>query len=544
MSASGQTPHSPSSGVAHSHDSKCAIDPALAARVEQEVSPRTIQVEHLHDGTALPVLAREHCASYLKMLGCPSRLAPAREITIGTACTGSAADVLSFDALAAAYQEHVPYFQVAYLFNCESNNQKRGWGMQLHGLCPDASTNSCCWFRDINDLAEGKALCCKHAEKEPQGCPVRTVDIFVCATSCKDFAKANHSRHKRQGGESARTLSGMNAYLDRYRPPIFLFENVDSIDESASGLSEMDIVLDAWQGMGYECQRVIINSKAFGIPASRRRVLVFGFQTISNAALDFADRSLSEVFSSLVPLARVCQRKHSCASKVLLAKDHPALQRELARRQKVRKAASASGQTGYNVQKAMDTAKQHGVPWGSFPPSTTLAADVWFQTLTRQQQDVVCYSLKVDPSNILFRDVSQSLGQTRVSTSDGATHCAAAVLPNQMMMVFADDQPHRLLLGREALVLQGFPSGKPSLSELIDATPEVLMADLGGNMVSTTVMLAMAMAAISSVPWRALPREQAARATADACAISWSVFKTLTSGASGPSQPGPPVQKR
>ena len=169
----------------------------------------------------------------------------------------------------------------------------------------------------------------------------------------------------------------MNAYLDRYRPPIFLFENVDSIDDSASGLSEMDIVLDGWQGMGYECQRVIVNSKEFGIPASRRRVLVFGFQTQSTAALDFTDRSLSDIFSSLGPLVRVCQRKHSCASKVLLAKDHPALQRELARRQKVRKAASASGQTGYNVENAMEVAKQHGVQWGSFPPSTTLAVDVF-----------------------------------------------------------------------------------------------------------------------------------------------------------------------
>ena len=424
--------------------------------------------------------------------------------------------------------------------------------MELHGLCPDANPH-CCWFTDINALAGGKALCCKHAEEKPQGCPVGTVDIFVCATSCKDFAKANHSRHKRQGGESARTLSGMNAYLDRYRPPIFLFENVDSIDDSASGMSDMDIVLTTWQSMGYECQRVVVQSKEFGIPASRKRMLAFGFQTESNAALDFAERPLRDVFSSLRSLIRVCQRKPSCASKVLLASDHPALQRELARRQRLRVAAKASGQTGYNVGKAMEVAKQHGVQWGSFPPSVTLAADAWFQTLTRQQQDVVTYSLKVNPDKLLFRDVGQSFGQARVSTlavsADGTEHCAAAVLPNQMMMVFADGHPHRLLLGREALVLQGFPSGKQSLSELIEKTPEALMADLAGNMVSTPVMLAMAMAAISSVSWRALPREQAPTATADACAAAWNVFKTLTSGSppassSGGSQSPDPAQKR
>ena len=155
----------------------------------------------------------------------------------------------------------------------------------------------------------------------------------------------------------------MNKYLDRFRPPLFLFENADSIDGRAAdqACSDMDIAMSTWANIGYECQRVVVNSKEFGIPASRSRMLVIGMQTISNAAFDFAERPLRVVFTTLRSLIRVCQRAHSCASEVLLPSDHPAVRMELARRQQVK--TSASGLSGYNVGKAMDAAQLRGVLW-------------------------------------------------------------------------------------------------------------------------------------------------------------------------------------
>ena len=93
------------------------------------------------------------------------------------------------------------------------------------------------------------------------------------------------------------------------------------------------------------------------------------------------------------------------------------------------------------------------------------------------------------------------------------TLCSKGASASQMMMVFNTGQPYRLLLGREALVLQGFPSRDPSLSELIEGTTELLMTNIAGNMVSTPVMLAIAMAAISSVSWRSMPRPHEAHAS-------------------------------
>ena len=134
----------------------------------------------------------------------------------------------------------------------------------------------------------------------------------------------------------------------------------------------------------------------------------------------------------------------------------------------------------------------------------------------------------MNPGPCLLRDVSQSLGLTRLSSysKEDGKHCASTVLPNQMLIVFATGQPLRLLLGREALVLQGFPSQNKSLSELTSETSETAMANIAGNMVSTTIMLAVAMAAISSVSWRSVPRPQrvsSSMASGDALALLFSI---------------------
>ena len=489
------------------------INADTADELIRECSARRPTVASLADGTALPVLAKEHCDAFVKLLGSEDRLAPARRISIGTACTGSAADLLSFRALEAAFQAHVPGFEVAYEFNCESKTFKRKWGMALHGLCPGEDGGECCWFCDVDCLCERPAWCDQHNK----ACPIPLVDIFVCATSCKDFSRANPQKRKRDAafiGESADTLHGMLAFLRSHRPPLFIFENVDAMGDnhtaSGPGLpepthehgSDMDVAMSHWASLGYECQRVMVNSKNFGIPASRSRILVIGFQTTANAAFDFTERSLSCVFNTMRTLLQVCNRTHSCASGVLLPSTDAAVCMELARREAGRTASGPGA--GYNVGNAMERARERGVQWGSFGPSPAMMGDAWFQTLTKQQQDSVCFSLKTHPDSLLLRDVSQSLGQTRISTrsAEDSRHCACAMLPSQMLMVFAPGQPFRLLLGREALVLQGFPSQGPTLSELIGSFSENQMADLAGDMVSTPVMLAIAMAASSAVSWK------------------------------------------
>ena len=71
-----------------------------------------------------------------------------------------------------------------------------------------------------------------------------------------------------------------------------------------------------------------------------------------------------------------------------------------------------------------------------------------------------------------------------------------------MMMLFNGDESPRLLLGREALWLHGFPIFEESIKPLLDNESEAFLTDLAGNMVSTPVLLALLMSTISSLSWR------------------------------------------
>ena len=104
----------------------------------------------------------------------------------------------------------------------------------------------------------------------------------------------------------------------------------------------------------------------------------------------------------------------------------------------------------------------------------------------------------------MLRDCSQSLGRTRVSVFDEATdrHIAPTVTPGQLMMLFDGDETPRILLGREALWLQGFPILEESMANLLDSESESFLTDLAGNMVSTPVLLALLLSTISALSWR------------------------------------------
>jgi len=76
------------------------------------------------------------------------------------------------------------------------------------------------------------------------------------------------------------------------------------------------------------------------------------------------------------------------------------------------------------------------------------------------------------------------------------------MVPSQLLIVFDGVQPPRCLLGREALVLQGFPVNDKRIQRIIKDFSESFLQDLAGNMVATPVLLALAAASVSSLTWR------------------------------------------
>jgi len=76
------------------------------------------------------------------------------------------------------------------------------------------------------------------------------------------------------------------------------------------------------------------------------------------------------------------------------------------------------------------------------------------------------------------------------------------MVPSQLLIVFDGVQAPRCLLGREALVLQGFPVDDERIEDVIKDFSESFLQDIAGNMVATPVLLALAAASVSSLTWR------------------------------------------
>ena len=146
----------------------------------------------------------------------------------------------------------------------------------------------------------------------------------------------------------------------------------------------------------------------------------------------------------------------------------------------------------------------NGLRWGDRQPPKEMKESPWWQTLTAEQQDSLTHSLAEDKENILLRDVLWSIGKVRRSKKEPSGHVSFTVMPKQIVMIFPSEGTPRLQLGREAMLLQGFPLPQ-NLGKSLGEFAESLWNDLAGNMVSLPVCLNMLMSIVAAVDWRKTP---------------------------------------
>jgi hypothetical protein len=91
------------------------VDPVDCQKQIKIAASKVVSMDSVRGGAALRELAREHCQYFSALLKESRQLGPDRTITIGTACTGSAADALVFEAMEEAYREFCPIFLLSTL---------------------------------------------------------------------------------------------------------------------------------------------------------------------------------------------------------------------------------------------------------------------------------------------------------------------------------------------------------------------------------------------------------------------------------------------
>ena len=520
------------------------LDKLSVEEVEGRVKEQQISPQWFHDGDLLPQLAKEHCSNFAYLLGA-ERLKIRRGIRWGSACTGSAGDMVLAQVVQSVFRTYCESFKIDYLFSCEIKEYKQKWIRNVHQLVSSGSAEGegvegarvvardPCMFADVMHLGGEKCKCIVHGSN----CRVPNVDVFHCCTSCKDMAKNNNTpnvmvlnKPESKGG-SAQTWRGMLSYIDSARPSIVFWENVDTVEKASkddqgalpesfdkSFQSNMDVVLAEFGGRGYECQIFDMNSTQFGVPQNRERVFVVAFLSVAATAIEFEQRGVETVVGRMRSLIKVCQRRPPCASKLLLASDHERVQQELARRKECPPQQRAASGSGYNMGNTLAQATKMGAsaPWKMLETPDILMQSEWCATLTAMQHDTASISLRThSAANHLVRDIGQSVVRVRRSSMENGIHIAPAVLPTQKMLITGSAEGvekslHvRIMLGEEALIFQGFPTSKlfdnPSFSPIFpDVQTNATMADIAGNMVTLPILLALVLSAFSSVTWRAV----------------------------------------
>ena len=144
--------------------------------------------------------------------------------------------------------------------------------------------------------------------------------------------------------------------------------------------------------------------------------------------------------------------------------------------------------------------------------------------------------------SFFMADVSQSLARIRFSLYPEAPGTGSIVAPTMMpeQIIWISDRVYgsRLLLGREALMLQGFPVQK--VIDLVNDTSEHNLQSLAGNSFGFTVVLALLMSTFAAVDWRSpsglevAAELQSSLPSSSEVGIALQAFSSLTSQIDSP----------
>ena len=219
---------------------------------------------------------------------------------------------------------------------------------------------------------------------------------------------------------------------------------------------------------------------------------------------NFKTTSIKEVFDKISRLVALCERTAPCASDTLLDESDPAVLAELDRRETQ---AGKTPTSGHNVSTAIVTFDQAGLVWGDVAVQPSHIRSPWFDVLADGVKTALTYSLKTNP-DALMRDIGQSLNRLRHSKGipdpmkpDSSKHRHFSQMPQQQVWITHPGCTPRLMIGRESMMIQGFPIMLHGLEDLLHDTLESTMMSLGGNAMASHVVLPLLQATFASAPW-------------------------------------------
>lgn len=396
-------------------------------------------------------------------------------------------------------------------FSCEKVKTKR----QFYQGCvmPHLSSHGC-MFEEMSSLAEVVAPCAYHGHD----CKVESrTDVHVCGFSCKDLSKLNNcwSHEERQNilekglGSTGKTFASLTAYAARCRPRCLILENVDELEDSK--LEEnpnLDFLYTAFSSIGYSVGQKTLKTSSFGLPQARRRVYFVAIHHDSFGLLPARSQALAE---RIVDLVDTFQTKALQIGDLLVSSTDPVLVEEMGQLRDKSKIQTTNQDTKWPADHEM-LFKSKGLTWKDLQPSPSLLANEWYMNLSRAKKEVLNYYLYRGKNNLDTKGLPTSIDLSQhISRAprghDGTLQTLTPKMCTWVTRPFRCEEDKRakrlkfpedgrILLGFEAMCLQGFPA--TWLRHI--KTSNSLLLDLAGNAFSATVFAAVYIAALSELP--------------------------------------------
>lgn len=132
------------------------------------------------------------------------------------------------------------------------------------------------------------------------------VDLVIGGPPCQAYSIAGRARDPKGMAEDPRNhlYKYYVAFLNRYNPKMFVFENVPGILSANNGIY-LELIFEAVREAGYEVDKKILNAKHFGVLQDRKRVIIIGWKKSLKLKYPFFEESevqhevLKDLFSDL-----------------------------------------------------------------------------------------------------------------------------------------------------------------------------------------------------------------------------------------------------
>ena len=502
------------------------LNAASAETRADQLAQKIIHQDLFLDGSLLHKMAEEHRDEFSRQITWTSHHHSGGHRTWASVCSGSEGAHFVMSAIEASN----PQFKFQQVFACDSKLGVREWiDSVVNGKRTASGQDKICIFKNITDLAGATAECHAHGRQ----CRVPDANIVIGCSSCKDLSNLQGKStstpvlgKEESPGGTALTWKGLLGYLDNHLVDIVLYENSDNLEDGGSDLGRNEVVGAAqevsnlemfkaqFSSRGFEGQNMVLDSWKFGTSARRRRFWSMQVRTHGTlGCIQFAGkRTVTDIFKTFRGLVALCQRRPCGAERLLLPDDNPHVERELLRRTASGKGVGPAGW----VEKHRKAYNHIRLSWGLPTPHDKTTSSPWFRTLTGCQKSSLTYQhhkllasvprlenpFRSNQCHTLMLDVDQSVDRAFKSTTldDGKTAIAPCMMPGQKMWVHTRDGQERLLLGREALVLQASPVAL--VEEQLAKVSDAFQNELAGNAMSFLVLLAVAQSGFASLTWR------------------------------------------